>query len=249
MPMLAEQRVELILRELENRRALSVADICRMTGASEATIRRDLNTLDEQRRLRKVHGGAVAVEGEFRIAEPAMDVKRRLYTEEKRRIARYAASLIRDDDVVFLDAGTTVLEMAAFLRQSHALFVTNNMECAFRLADGGAQPYMLGGDVDPRTMSTSGAQMMDSLRRYNFTKAFLGVTGITVTQGFTTPDPEAASLKALAASRAARTYVLADSSKFGKVTASTALQIEEATIITDHMSDPRYAEYTKIEVI
>ena len=185
--MLAEQRAELILKALAERRALSVTDICQLTGASEATIRRDLNMLDEQRKLRKVHGGAMLIEDEFRVAEPAMDVKRQLYTDEKRRIARYAAGLIRDDDVVFLDAGTTVLEMTNYLRQSHALFITNNMECAFRLAEGGAQPYMLGGDVDPKTMSTGGAQMMDSLRRYNFTKAFLGVTGITVAQ--VTPPP------------------------------------------------------------
>ena len=247
--MLAEQRAELILKALAERRALSVTDICQLTGASEATIRRDLNMLDEQRKLRKVHGGAMLIEEEFRVAEPAMDVKRQLYTDEKRRIARYAAGLIRDDDVVFLDAGTTVLEMTNYLRQSHALFITNNMECAFRLAEGGAQPYMLGGDVDPKTMSTGGAQMMDSLRRYNFTKAFLGVTGITVAQGYTTPDPEAAALKALAASRSARVYVLADGSKFGKVTASTALSLEEATIITDQLTDRRYSDYTKVEIV
>ena len=247
--MLAEQRIEMILSALAERRALSVTDICQLTGASEATIRRDLNMLDEQRKLRKVHGGAVLVEDEFRIAEPAMEIKRQLYTEEKRRIARYAASLVRDDDVVFLDAGTTVLEMANYLRQSHALFITNNMECAYRLAEGGAQPYMLGGDVDPKTMSTGGAQMMDALRRYNFTKAFLGVTGITVAQGYTTPDPEAAALKAVAASRSARTNVLADASKFGMVTASTAFQLEDAVIITDQQPERKYSEYTQVEVV
>lgn len=246
--MLAEQRAEIILNALAERRALSVTEICQLTGASEATIRRDLNLLDEQRRLRKVHGGAVPVEDEFSVAEPDMAVKRGLFTDEKRRIAGYAASLVTDDDVVFLDAGTTVVEMADFLRQSRALFVTNNMECAFRLAEGGAKPYVLGGDVDPKTMSTGGAQMMDSLRHYNFTKAFLGVTGVTVAQGYTTPDPEAAALKALAASRAARTYVLADASKFGIVTASTALSLEEATIITDQLPDKRYGEYTQIKV-
>ena len=247
--MLAEQRIEMILSALAERRALSVTDICQLTGASEATIRRDLNMLDEQRKLRKVHGGAVLVEDEFRIAEPAMEIKRQLYTEEKRRIARYAASLVRDDDVVFLDAGTTVLEMANYLRQSHALFITNNMECAYRLAEGGAQPYMLGGDVDPKTMSTGGAQMMDALRRYNFTKAFLGVTGITVAQGCTAPDPEAAARKAAAAARASRAYVLADAGKFGIVAASTALRLEDAAIITDRPPDPEYGEHTRVEVV
>lgn len=247
--MLAEQRAEIILRELAERRALSVTDICQLTGASEATIRRDLNLLDEQRKLRKVHGGAVPVEDEFRIAEPDMEIKRGLYTEEKRRIARFAAGLIRDDDVVFLDAGTTVLEMAGFLRQSRALVVTNNLECAFRLAENGVPPYVLGGNVDPKTMSTGGNQTMDFLRRYNFTKAFLGVTGITVAQGYTTPDPEAAALKVLAASRSGRTYVLADDSKFGKVTASSILALGEAEIITNSLPDGKYEEYTQIEVV
>ena len=108
---------------------------------------------------------------------------------------------------------------------------------------------MLGGDVDPKTMSTGGAQMMDALRRYNFTKAFLGVTGITVAQGYTTPDPEAAALKAVAASRSARTYVLADASKFGMVTASTAFQLEDAVIITDQQPERKYSEYTQVEVV
>ena len=78
-----------------------------------------------------------------------------------------------------------------------------------------------------------GVETMDSLRRYNFTKAFLGVTGITVAQGFTTPDPEAAAAKILAASRAQQVYVLADSSKFGKVTAALIFPLETATIIRD----------------
>lgn len=247
--MLAEQRTEVILSELAVRRAVSVGDLCQKTGASEATIRRDLNALSRQRRLQKVHGGAVLIEAEFREAEPDMAVKRGLSTAEKGRIARYAASLVKDEDVVYLDAGSTVLQMADRLQSSKALFVTNNIECACRLMDLGVRVYVLGGAIMPGSMSVLGAETMDALRRYNFTKSFLGVTGVTIAQGFTTPDPESAAAKALAASRSQEVWVLSDSSKFGKVTASLVLPLEEASIITDHLPDERYREHTTVHVV
>ena len=107
--MLAEQRAERILKELAQRRAATVTDLCQVTGASEATIRRDLNTLAKQGKLNKVHGGAVLTGGEFHSEELDMATKRGLFTQEKDRAAQYAAGLVGDDDVVFLDAGTTIL--------------------------------------------------------------------------------------------------------------------------------------------
>ena len=247
--MLAEKRMEVILAELAAQRAVSVTHLCQVTGASEATIRRDLNTLARQRRLTKVHGGAVIIEEEFRVAEPDMEVKRRLYTQEKERIARHAAALIDGGDVVFLDAGSTVLGMAEHLAGTQALFVTNNIECAFRLMERGLRTYVLGGPLKPGTMSVAGAETMESLRRYNFTKAFIGVTGLSIGQGCTTPSPESAAAKYLAASRAQKVYVLADSSKFGKVAAAVALPLEMACVITDHLPDQRYLDYTEVKEV
>ena len=157
--------------------------------------------------------------------------------------------MIDGGDVVFLDAGSTVLGMAEHLAGTQALFVTNNIECAFRLMERGLRTYVLGGPLKPGTMSVAGAETMESLRRYNFTKAFIGVTGITIAQGFTTPDPEAAAMKALAASRAQSVYVLADSSKFGKVTAALVFPLETACIITDSLPDQRYLDCTEVSVV
>ena len=133
-----------------------------------------------------------------------------------------------------------------FRSGSRALFVTGNIECAFRLAERGLRTYVLGGALDAGTMSVGGGELLESLRRYNFTKAFLGVTGITIGQGYTTPDPEAAAAKVLAAQRAQRVYVLADSSKFGKVTAALIFPLEGAKIITDHLPDRRFLDYTEV---
>ena len=233
--MLAEQRAERILRELAQRRAATVTDLCQVTGASEATIRRDLNALAKQGRLSKVHGGAMLMSAEFHGEELDMETKRGLCTREKARIAQYAAGLVGDDDVVFLDAGTSVLHMAERLPSSRALFLTNSIECACRLMAG--------------TMALIGAETLEALGRYNFTKAFLGCNGVTITQGFTTPDPEEAAVKSLAADRAQEVYVLADSSKFGQVTAAGMFPIETACVITDQLPDPRYRDYTDVREV
>lgn len=244
--MLAEQRARAILEQIAQHQTVSVTDLCQTTGASEATIRRDQNALARQGRLVKIHGGATSLEEEeFLAREPDLATKQR-YAREKERIARYAASLVGDDDVVYLDTGTTVLHMAEYLKGSSALFVTSSIEFAARLTEHNLHIYVLGGTLKPGTVDIVGAEALGALRRYNFTKVFLGTSGISVSQGFTTPDPEAAALKFLAASKAQTVYMLADSSKFGRVTAATILPLDGARIITDKLPDRKYLDCTDI---
>lgn len=244
--MLAEQRARAILQQVTQRQTVSVMDLCQITGASEATIRRDLNTLARQGRLVKIHGGATSLEEEeFLAREPDLATKQR-YAREKERIARYAAGLVSDDDVVFLDTGTTVLHMADHLKDSKALFITSSIDLAGMLSAHERRVYILGGALKPGTVDIVGAEALETLRRYNFTKVFLGASGVSVSQGFTTPDPEAAALKSLAASRAQTAYMLVDSSKFGRVTAASILPLGRAGIITDRVPDEKYLDCTEI---
>jgi DeoR family fructose operon transcriptional repressor len=244
--MLAEQRARAILQQVSQRQTVSVTDLCQITGASEATIRRDLNMLARQGRLVKVHGGATSLEEEeFLAREPDLATKQR-YAREKERIARYAAGLVSDDDVVFLDTGTTVLHMADHLKDSKALFITSSIDLAGMLSAHERRVYILGGALKPGTVDIVGAEALETLRRYNFTKVFLGASGVSVSQGFTTPDPEAAALKSLAASRAQTAYMLVDSSKFGRVTAASILPLGRAGIITDRVPDEKYLDCTEI---
>ena len=247
--MLAEQRFEVILAELSGSRAASVTRLCQLTGASEATIRRDLTVLSRQGRLNKVHGGAVLAGGTFQGEEPDVTIKTLLRREEKDRIARYAAGLISNDDVVYLDAGTTTVRMVEHLKGSGATFVTNGIACAQRLMELGLRGYVLGGFLKPGTWAVVGTGALEELGGYNFTKAFLGINGITVRQGFTTPDPEEAAIKRRAAEQAYLTFVLADSSKFELVSAVTVLPLEKATIITERLPDPGYLEHTVIKEV
>ncbi len=244
--MLAEQRARIILEQLSQHQTVSVTDLCQTTGASEATIRRDLNALARQGRLVKIHGGATSLEEEeFLAREPDLATKQR-YAREKECIARYAASLVGDDDVVYLDTGTTSLHMANHLKDSKALFVTSSIDFAGMLSAHERRVYILGGALKPGTVDIVGAEALAAIRHYNFTKVFLGTSGVSLSQGFTTPDPEAAALKALAASRSHSVYMLADSSKFGRVTAATILPLNEAQIITDRLPDRKYLDSTDI---
>lgn len=247
--MLAEQRFEAILQELSDNRAASVTRLCQLTGASEATIRRDLTILSRQGRLNKVHGGAVLASSTFQGEEPDVGTKAQLHLEEKDCIARYAAGLVNDDDVVYLDAGTTTVRMVEYLKGSGATFVTNGIACAQRLMELGLRGYVLGGWLKPGTWAVVGTGALEELGKYNFTKAFLGINGITVRQGFTTPDPEEAAIKTKAAEQAYLTFVLADSSKFELVSAVTVLPLEKATIITERLPDPGYLEHTVIKEV
>ena len=247
--MLAELRMEAILAELNQEQSVSVAHLCRVTGASEATIRRDLNELARRGKLNKVHGGALPIREEFRGEEPNMDVKRQLHAPEKMRIARYAAGLITNDDVVYLDAGSTVMHMAEYIQAPEATFVTNSVECAQRLPQRGLRAYALGGVIKPGTLAIIGCEAVESLKKYHFTKAFLGTNGIAVGAGFTTPDPEEAMVKQTAAAQARETWVLADSSKFGTITTASVLPLGGAGIVTDRLEDRRYLEYTEIKVV
>lgn len=185
--MLAEERLRKILMLLEEKKAVSVADLCQETGASEATIRRDLNELDRQGKLSKVHGGAVLPKDEFQSQEPDILTKSQLNVEQKQRIARYAAAQVNDDDFVFIDAGTTTLLMAEYLTNSKATFVTTGIECARRLVEKGLRVYVPGGLLKPGTQALVGAAARESIGRYNFTKSFIGTNGIAVRQGLHHP--------------------------------------------------------------
>ena len=244
--MLAEERFRIILETVEAEGAVSVTGLCETMGVSEATARRDLNTLAAQGKLSKVHGGAVSLNRQFEAEEPSVAVKEQLHMAEKNRIARYAAGQIHDDDLVFLDAGTTILQMAEYLGKSKATFVTNGITCARRLVQMGLRAYVIGGLLKPGTEAIVGGAALEAMRSYNFTKAF---HGITPARGFTTPDTEEAYIKAKAVEQAYMTYILADSSKFGKVAAVTVCGLDKACILTDRLPDESYRKQAVIKEV
>ena len=248
--MLNSERHDVILKIVNEKGAVSVAELTEALGVSESTIRRDLLELSRSGSLKKVHGGATLTKKQFVSSEDPVSDKQDKNIDEKRLIAKYAAEQISDSDFVYIDAGTTTLCMIDYLPENlKASFVTNGISHAKMLSKRNFRVVILGGQLKSTTEAVIGFVAAKNLQSYNFTKAFLGTNGITETQGFSTPDSEEAFVKAAAIDRSFASYVLADSSKFGKVSSVSFATVDRACIITDKKPDGNFEKLTVIKVI
>ena len=212
--MLTEKRQEEILKLLNAQGSVTVQDLKERFDASESTIRRDLTVLHKKGALIKVFGGAVQADLAIDAADAQVSLRQKQHMEEKIRIARYAASLIKPDDFVYLDAGTTTGAMIPFIEEKSAFFVTNAVSHGLRLVERGFRAAVLGGEIKASTEAVVGNEAYLSLKKYHFTKGFWGTNGVSRISGFTTPDPNEALIKEFAMERTREPYVLCDSSKF-----------------------------------
>ena len=247
--MLTQERYHSILQILSEKDAVTVAELAQALETSESTIRRDLNALAEMGKLNKVFGGATALTRSSGIFET--DVANRMNTmgEEKTAIAQYAATLIHDDDFVFIDAGTTTARLIDFIENDKATYVTNGIIHAQKLTHKGFATYIIGGRVKPLTEAVVGSGGIKSIEGMNFTKAFMGTNGIDISAGFTTPDIDEARLKEAAVHNSYMTFVLADHTKFRKVCAVTFAPLRVGCIITDECPDNKYSEITIVKEV
>ena len=224
--MLTEKRQEEIVQLVYERESITVAELKEILHSSESTIRRDIIALDQEGRLTKVFGGAIALRtAQIVNKELSMVQKKDLQIAEKQAIARYAASLIERDDCVYLDAGTSTGWMIEYIREAQATYVTNALSHAKRLADKGFHVILIGGEPKSSTDAIVGAEAVVNLQKYHFSKGFFG----------TTPDAREAMVKQTAVknTQLANRYFLATSSKFGKVYAVTFAGFEGGVILTE----------------
>src|SRR5699024_6248064 len=197
--MITEKRQELILTELSKKDFLTLQELIDRTGCSASTIRRDLSKLQKIGKLKRVHGGAML--NESSILEPNLADKRGTNLKEKQEIARLAALEIEDNECIFIDAGSTTLEMIPYIDAQNIIVVTSG----------------LGGEIKSTTYATVGASALETLKSYRFDKVFLGMNGIDLKYGLTTPDEQEAIIKKHAIYLGSKAYVLADHDKYDKV--------------------------------
>lgn len=231
--MLTEQRYDIILKLLEEKKSITVTEVKALLDTSESTVRRDITALHKAGKLVKVFGGAVAVEHIVTASEPTVAQKVEINKEEKLRIAAYAASLVEPEDFIFLDAGTTTGYMVDYLQEKNATFVTNAVAHAQKLASRGFRVLLVGGELKGSTEAIVGNEAIRVLRDYHFTKGFFGTNGITKKTGYTTPDASEAVVKRTAMEQCRERYVLSDYAKFGYVSSVTFGAFQGASIITD----------------
>lgn len=242
--MLVSERHQRIMSLLEKNKNVSLQELVDYLSTSESTIRRDLSQLEKANQLKRVHGGA-SLSHQTRN-ELSMQEKSAIHLEEKKAIAKYAASLVHDGDCIFLDAGTTTFEIIPFLQANDLIVVTNGLPHLEALFEKDIDTYLLGGFVKKKTKAIVGRSAQDTIRQYRFDKCFIGVNGIHPEYGFTTPDPEEAIIKTMAIKAGQQPYVLGDYTKFNNVTFAKIADVNEAVIITNKQSTGRLASIKRL---
>lgn len=244
--MLTEERFAKILSILEDMGSVTVQQLMTELDASESTIRRDLTALDGNGQLTKVHGGAILKSTVYRTRDDEVIHRKEQNKDAKERIARYAAELITAGDFVYIDAGTTTERMIDYIVNRQAIFVTNAITHAKKLADHGCTVYILGGEFKAVTEAIVGEEAVVTLDKYNFTKGFWGTNGVSLQKGFSTPELKEALVKRKSMENCKECYVLADESKFNQISSVTFAPFESATVITTGMRQTAFLKCPNI---
>jgi DeoR/GlpR family transcriptional regulator of sugar metabolism len=230
--MLTDERRERILERLRSHGRVLASDLLSEFQVSPDTIRRDLRELDEAGLIRRVHGGALPRHGD----NTAFAVRARRAPEAKASIARRAASLVSDGQVIVIDGGTTTLEVARALRADlNVTVITNSIPIALALADHqGVEVIVVGGTLRRRSRVTLGAATIDTLRAVRADILFLGVCGLHPEIGVTVEDMDERHVKAAMIAGAAEVVGLADHDKLGTALSFVVAPLTEVThLVTD----------------
>lgn len=246
--MLMEQRFHEILKAVEEKQTVTVQELTELLNTSESTIRRDLSILDKEGKLNKVHGGATAI-GHYTTKDEDVALRMTQNREEKLEIVKYAATLIRPEDFVYLDAGTTTELMIDYITEKNAIYVTNGISHAKKLVQRGCEAYILGGKIKLSTEAVVGNETISELDKYNFTLGFFGTNGISVKRGFSTPDIDEAIVKRKALEQCKQGYILADSTKFNQISAIRFADFKAADIITSKVKSKEFSGYDNIKEV
>ncbi len=231
--MLPVERQRMILSHLAKNGNVSVIDLCNMFKVSEMTIRRDLTSLQSQGLLKRTYGGAIPTEPAF--FEISQRAKLSMFIEEKKQIGVYCADLVKDGDVVFLDSGTTTLQIAKALKGRPITVLTNDLNIASELLDcHSITMFIVGGELNRENNNLLGSKAIGFFDDIRGDILFLAVEGVDENTGFTVPDLDEVPIKRRMMGSVEKVYVVSDHSKLGRNTMGIIAPIDGVTaLITD----------------
>jgi len=233
--MLSSERHRLILTELESEGNVTVHQFKSLLNVSIDTVRRDLEFLEKQNKLQRIHGGAMKLE---EAATNKSYLKRKIsFIERKQELAGYAVELVRENQAISLNAGTTNMEVAKQLvsRFERLTVMTNSLKIAEILTrKRGFTVILPGGILDPDEHSLHGRSIQEDLTRFNIDVAFISINAISLEKGFTDfRQGESEVINAMIDS-AVKTVIVADSSKFETISYINICSLDRVhAIVTD----------------
>ena len=243
--LISSQRRSKILDMVQERGTLSVDELVSTLEVSPMTIWRDLIALDHAGKVRRVRGGVARIEKES-TNEPFYKNKRVVNKDKKKMIARFAAKhFVEDDDIIFIEAGTTAGAMAEFLTQSNLTIMTNGLGNLNDLSNYVPDISLIscGGMLRDVAYTFVGPQAEDFFRGVRARTLFLSATGLAFPEGITDPNPLEIQVKRAMAKSAGRIVLLLDSSKFGLRSLTPVIALDQVhALVTDKGAPPEDLE-------
>lgn len=201
-------------------------------GISASTVRRDLQRLSGDKKVMRIYGGAMLLP---QSVEENFDARECIHTEEKKAIAKKASEIIKDDETVILDGGSTISLMAPYIKERKITVITNNLKLASTLASApGIHLIFLGGAIRSLSMTSYGPLAEEAMRWLTADRLFTSSNGVVPGRGLCEATIEQISLKRLMMKQSRKVYVLADFSKLGCANQPAWVELPEGwTLITD----------------
>jgi len=251
--MYSNERWNLILEVLKKQGQATLDELVDATGASVATVRRDLLKMENDKLLTRTRGGAKEFKDvyDFRvmqrkpifednnsgleyatnylISEMLMEKK-----EQKIKIAKKAASLVQDGESIFVDASSSTYYLIEYIKATDVIILTDGLAHLQKIAEKGFETYILGGALNRERGTISlNEDSIIRMNKINFDKAFIGMKGVDAVSGFTTSSMIDYNVKRMIMSQAKEVYVLGTADKIGTTHFVSFASVEEATLITD----------------
>lgn len=245
-----ELRKKIILKVLNEQEVISTQDVIKRCGVSEITIRRDLAELETRGLLIRTHGGAVKSKAGDQLF--TYDLKINQNKSNKEEICQTAARYIKNNDIIFIDCGTTLSYLTKYITKFESLIViTNSLPIVSELINfSNIKLILIGGEITNERKAIYGPVAENSIAQYHANKAFIGADGVSLENGLSSYDEKEAAITLKMAENADEVFLLCDSSKIEKNSFVKFAPFSRINyLITDRLLDPKYLKkYKKCNV-
>ncbi|MEC0236660.1 DeoR/GlpR family DNA-binding transcription regulator [Paenibacillus kribbensis] len=239
--MIKSKRINQIKEYVFEHESVSLEELVEHFGVSKNTIRRDIQSLVDSGIIKKVYGGVSVNHSTLVVFNERRDQN----LTKKQEIGKLASQFVEDGDVIFVDSGTTTLELLPYIQHRQLTIVTNNFDFIHE-----AKPFpslsifSTGGMLERKTNSFVGFQSIELLKKYNINKAFIASTGISITNGVTNSSPLETDLKSTVVEKSLNVYLMIDDSKFDKYALTTYCSLSDIDyLITNSIPNASYQQY------
>lgn len=242
------ERLHQIEEYLRNRQVATIPELCEKFDVSVNTIRRDLNTLKDQKKIEKIYGGAQIRSGAGNGSDPLAAYADRnvIHSRQKECVARSAASCAHENDIIFIDTGTSTVPILKYLNDFHHLtIVTNSIYILYSSLEF-PQFTIIGlpGMLKHKTASLVGDECLRSIDLYNIDTAFMAASAFSLEGGASNSSLEELSIKKKIMEHSTRRILLLDNSKLERSSLVTFARPDEfETIILDTLPPKHYIQY------